>query len=383
MKPTASGSSGVEEMARQAGGTFDAFEVVRPGLLTTVQDLGRIGYQKYGVPISGAMDQISLRAANLLVGNEEGAAGLEATGEGPALRILAELIVAIVGADMNPLVDGRPIECGRASVVRSGQVLELGRARRGLRAYLAVSGGIDVPLVLGSRSTYLPAAFGGFRGRALREGDLLAACACGPWQQGITGRRLPREWREPLGEVLAVRVTLGPQDDRFTPEGIHTFLNETYHVAPEMDRMGMRLEGPRIAHRLGEEIISDSIPLGAIQIPPDGRPIILLADRQTTGGYAKIAVAVKEDISRLAQAGPGQGVQFRRVSVEEAQAGLKRYEARLHALRQAWRWGEVHPGYLLRLGGRSYRVGVEEGGGHYRVRVREQVSREPGGGAAA
>jgi allophanate hydrolase subunit 2 len=186
-----------------------------------------------------------------------------------------------------------------------------------------------------------------------------------------------------LGELFTIRVTLGPQDDRFSPEGIHTLLNGTYRVAPEMDRMGMRLEGPRIAHRLVEDIISDSIPLGAIQVPPDGQPIILLADRQTTGGYAKVAVVVKEDVSRLAQATPGQGVRFRRVSVEEARAGLKRYEARLHALRRRWQTEEAHPGYVLQLWGRVYRVGVEEGAGHYRVSVREQAAREPGGGEGA
>src|SRR5574337_574364 len=154
--------------------SVDAFEIVKPGLLTTVQDLGRIGHQKYGVPTSGAMDRTALRAANLLLDNDEGLAGLEATGEGPTLRVLADLSVAIVGADMQPLVDGRPVECGTAMTVRSGQTLELGRARRGLRAYLAVAGGIDVPIVLGSRSTCLPAAFGGVRGRALREGDRLS-----------------------------------------------------------------------------------------------------------------------------------------------------------------------------------------------------------------
>jgi len=360
--------------------TMDALEVVKPGLLTTVQDLGRIGCQKYGVPSSGAMDQTALRAANLLVGNEEGAAGLEATGEGPALRALADSVVAIVGPDMEPLIEGRPVECGAATEIRSGQLLELGRVRRGLRAYLAVGGGIDVPLMLGSRSTCLPAAFGGFHGRALRGGDILAVGAAATRPAGIKGRRLPRGWLGPLGEALTLRVTLGPQDDRFTPEGIRTFLTGTYRLMPEMDRMGVRLQGPPILHRSGADVISDSIPLGAVQVPADGQPIILLADRQTTGGYAKIAVVLKEDVYRLAQTTPGQVVHFRQMSVEEAQAGLWRYEARFQALQQAWQGEGEHPNYILQHKNRSYRVGVEGGEGTYRVSVQKQADRKREGG---
>ncbi|MGH7412510.1 MAG: biotin-dependent carboxyltransferase family protein, partial [Candidatus Methylomirabilis sp.] len=194
-----------------------AVEVVRPGLLTTVQDLGRVGCQQFGVPTSGAMDQTALRAANLLVGNDEGAAGLEATGEGPALHALADLTVAVAGAEMEPRLDGRPIESGATVVVRGGQLLELGRVRRGLRADLAIAGGIDVPLMLGSRSTCLPAAFGGFYGRPLRRGDLLAVEPAPRRQVGFNGRSLPPEWWQRVGEVLTLRVILGPQDDRFTP----------------------------------------------------------------------------------------------------------------------------------------------------------------------
>jgi allophanate hydrolase subunit 2 len=173
-----------------------------------------------------------------------------------------------------------------------------------------------------------------------------------------------------------LRVTLGPQDEQFTPEGIHAFLSGAYRLTPEMDRMGMRLEGAPIAHRFGADIISDSIPLGAIQVPPDGQPIILLADRQTTGGYAKIAAVVKEDVHRLAQATPGQVVRFRRVRVEEAQAGLKRYEEKFRALQRAWQKEEAHSRFLLRLGGRPYRVSVGGGGGRYRVSVHEQAARK-------
>ncbi len=347
---------------------MDVFEVVRPGLLTTVQDLGRVGYQKYGVPTSGAMDRTALRAANLLLDNEEGFAGLEATAEGPTLRALLDLVVAIVGADMQPLVDGKPVECGTAIGIRSGQILELQRARRGLRAYLAIAGGIDVPVMLGSRSTCLPAAFGGIQGRALREGDLLSVGCAGRQPMALSGRRLPSGWVEPTGDVLSLRVVLGPQEDWFTPEGIRTFLSGSYRLTPQMDRMGARLQGPPIAHRSGADIISDSTPLGAVQVPPDGQPMILLADRQTTGGYTKIAVIVQEDIFRLGQATPGRVVRFRQISVPEACAALRTYEGRFDVLRRAWqsRLGE-QGSYGLSLGARSYRVNVKGGRGTYRV----------------
>jgi antagonist of KipI len=354
----------------------EAFEVIRPGLLTTVQDLGRIGYQKYGVPTSGAMDRTALRAANLLLDNEEGLAGLEATAEGPTLRALLDLVVAMVGADMQPLVDGKPVECGTAISIRSGQILEFQRARRGLRAYLAIAGGIDIPMMLGSRATCLPAAFGGVQGRALREGDRLSIGPVGRQPLALSGRRLPSGWMEPVREMLTVRVVLGPQEDQFTSEGIRAFLSGSYRVTPQMDRVGVRLQGPPIAHRSGADIISDSTPLGAVQVPPDGRPMIVLADRQTTGGYAKIAVVVQEDIFRLGQATPGQIVRFRRVSVSEACAALRVYEERFDALRRAWHSQPGRRGsYRLRLGAEWYRVGVEGERGSYRVSL-EGVERK-------
>ncbi|MBZ0168174.1 MAG: biotin-dependent carboxyltransferase family protein [Kofleriaceae bacterium] len=355
---------------------MDAFEVIKPGLLTTVQDLGRIGYQRYGVPTSGAMDQTALRAANLLLDNGEGFAGLEATADGPALRALTDVVVAIVGADMGPLVDGQPVACGTAIRIRRGKMLEFQRARRGLRAYLAVAGGIDVPVMLGSRSTCLPAAFGGFQGRAVRQGDRLPLGFVGHQPQAVSGRRLPSGWLEPIGEVLTVRVVLGLQEDRFTPDGIRAFLSELYRFTPQMDRMGARLQGPPIAHRSSADIVSDSTPLGAVQVAADGQPMILLADHQTTGGYTKIAVLVQEDVFRLGQAVPGQIVRFRHISLSEACAVRKTYHERFDALRRVW---QSRPGvpdrYRLRLGAGSYRVGVEDGSATYRVSV-EGVKRE-------
>jgi len=348
----------------------NAFEVVRPGLLTTVQDLGRFGYQKYGVTNSGAIDRTALRVANLLLDNDEGCAGLEATAEGPTLRALVDLVVVIVGADMQPRVDGKAVECGAAIEIRSGQILELQRARRGLRTYLAVAGGIDVPVVLGSRSTCLPAAFGGFRGRILQEGDCLPI---GPVERSpalLIGRRLPAEWLERIGDILTVRVILGPQEDHFTPEGIRTFLSGSYRMTPQMDRVGVRLQGPAILHQAGADIISDSTPLGAIQVASDGQPMVLLADRQTTGGYAKIAVVVQEDLCRLGHAMPGQVVRFCRIALPEAYAALRAHEERFDALRRTWQSSpERRSSYRLRLGAGSYQVGVEGDRGTYRVHL--------------
>ncbi|MBI2883451.1 MAG: biotin-dependent carboxyltransferase [Candidatus Methylomirabilis oxyfera] len=355
---------------------MDAFEVVKPGFLSTVQDLGRIGYQKFGVPTSGAMDRTALRAANLLLDNKEGFAGLEATAEGPTLRALIDVVVAIVGADMQPLVDGRSVECRTAIEIRSGQTLELQRARRGLRAYLAVAGGIDVPTMLGSRSTCLPAAFGGVCGRALREDDRLPISPIDRQPTALIGRRLPSGWLKPIDEVLTVRVILGLQEDEFTSEGIHTFLSESYRVTPQMDRVGVRLHGPAIAHRSGADIISDSTPLGAVQVAADGQPMILLADRQTTGGYTKIAVVMQEDISRLGQARPEQVVRFRQISISEACAALRTYEERFDVLRRTWQSPPRERGsYRLRLGAGSYRASVDEVRGAYRVSL-EGIERE-------
>jgi antagonist of KipI len=318
------------------------------------------------------MDERALRAANLLVGNEEGAAGLEATAEGPALLARADLAIAVVGADMGVRVDGRLIPSGTTVAVRRGQLLEMGRARRGLRAYLAVAGGVDVPLLLGSRSTCLPAAFGGFDGRALRAGDRVKIGPAGWPVSALEGRSLPPGWWVAEAETIAVRVVLGPQDERFTPKGIETFFGSAYRILPHMDRMGIRLEGPPIALRAEADIISDSVPLGSIQVPADGQPIILLADRQTTGGYAKIGVVVKEDVSRLAQATPDQWVRFRQVSLAEAHAALRAYEARYRALRHAWQAREARSTYILSMAGKAYQVEVAGTGAIYRVRLRER-----------
>jgi len=311
---------------------MDVLEVLEPGPLTTVQDLGRYGYQRYGVPSSGAMDTFALRVANLLVGNPEGAAGLEMTLAGLQVRILADTVFAVTGADMRPRLDDRLVPMWRAVAAPKGATLSLGAARAGARAYLAVAGGIDVPVVLGSRSTYLRSRLGGLDGRPLQAGDVLRVQGIVP-PSTIEGRRIAPRLIPRRGGSQTVRVVLGPQDDRFTREGIRTFLSSVYAVAAQSDRMGYRFEGPRIQHKVSADLVSDGSPHGAVQVPGDGTPIVLLADRGTAGGYTKIATVITVDLARLAQACPGDRILFQAVSVEEARAALVREDAVLQQIR--------------------------------------------------
>ncbi len=322
-------------------GSRDGLAVMRPGLLTTVQDRGRYGYQKFGVPVSGAADEIALRVGNILVGNPQNAAGLEITAEGPEVRALADLVLALTGAPVQATLDGEPVPWWECFLARSGQVLDVRGVRRGLRAYLTVAGGIAVPRVLRSRSTCLVGRFGGFEGRAVQAGDVLPVGTPLRPPERLAGLAAPEEWRPCWKPTAAVRVVLGPQDDAFTEEGRQTFLEATYRVTPHTDRMGCRLEGPAIAHRATADIISDWVPMGGVQVPGDAKPIVLLADRQTTGGYAKIATVIWPDLGLIAQRRPGEAVRFQAVSADEAQEIARRTEAALAALPEQLVWGRM------------------------------------------
>ncbi len=340
---------------------MNTIQVLRPGLLTTVQDRGRFGYQKFGVPVSGAVDEIALRVANILVGNPQGAAALEVTALGPQLRFLVDAVVALTGAEVEVDLDGRPVSWYKSFRIRARQVLDIRSCTHGLRAYLAVAGGIDVPVLLGSRSTCLVANFGGFRGRALATGDVLAVGPPSAPLLDLVEREVPDGWRPRHAAPVTLLVVMGPQDDAFTEEGRRTFLVSTYRVSPHADRMGYRLDGPVIAHKGSADILSDWVPLGGVQVPGDGKPIILLADRQTTGGYPKIATVIKPDISLVAQRRPGDTLAFQAVSVVEAQAIACKIEADLLALpdhlvtAESWTYaaelGEVPGGISLALQG--------------------------------
>jgi biotin-dependent carboxylase-like uncharacterized protein len=293
--------------------------VADAGPLTTVQDLGRPGHLRVGIPASGPMDREAFLLANRLIGNPDTAAGLECTLIGPRVEFTDERLVAITGADMAPTVNGAPVPLWQGLRVHAGDVLRLGAARSGVRAYLTIGGGIETPPVLGSRATYLRGRLGGLEGRALRKGDRLPLGPVGAARpRRVQPDRLPVYAGEP-----ELAVVLGPQDDRFTPAGIAALFGGPYQMLPQNDRMGARLQGPRIEHTRGHDIISDGVALGGIQVIGDGQPIVLLADRQSTGGYTKIGTICSFDIGRIAQVRPGGRLRFRRVTVAEAHAMLR------------------------------------------------------------
>lgn len=305
--------------------------VLHPGMLTTIQDQGRTGYQQFGVPVSGAVDPRSAAVANILAGNEEGEAVLECTVMGPQLRFDEPAVIAIAGADLGPTLDGVPMDNYRAVRVGAGQVLRFTGPRCGCRAFIAVAGGLDIPEVMGSRSTYMKAKIGGFKGRKLEKEDVLDLRAPGTEPKALETRSIAPEFRARAEYTL--RVVLGPQDDAFTAAGIETFLTGVYTVTAEFDRMGCRLEGPEIAHETSGDIISDGIAFGAIQVPSSGQPIVMLADRQTTGGYTKIANVISADFRVLGQLKSGDKVRFEKISLSAAQEALLAQRASLRLLR--------------------------------------------------
>jgi biotin-dependent carboxylase-like uncharacterized protein len=320
--------------------------VVNPGLSTTVQDLGRTGYQRLGIPVSGALDPVALAAANVVAGNAPGAAALECLYQGPSVEIESErarlaiaggavLEVAGPGGQRSrqlPALESVTLPRGcRARVVITGP---------GISAYLAAEGGVDVPATMGSRATYVRGAIGGLDGRALRAGDAVPLA-----REAASEREEVRLPGATFDVPDVVRVVLGPQDDHFTPAAVREFLHATYTVTPASDRMGLRLSGPRLEHSKGFNIVSDGIPPGAIQVPGDGQPIVLLADRQTTGGYPKIATVISADLPALGRVGPGADLRFAAVRVAEAEKARRLLEADI----AAWptRLEPVRPGPSL------------------------------------
>ncbi|PYN08946.1 MAG: KipI antagonist [Candidatus Rokuibacteriota bacterium] len=302
--------------------------VLEPGPQTTVQDVGRTGQMRYGIPPSGPVDRSSFVLANRLVGNLDGAAALEFTLMGPRLRAETPCTLAVSGADAPVTINDAPAPTWTTLALEAGDVMKIGAARAGVRGYIAVAGGIDVAPVLGSRATYLRGRMGGVHGRALARDDRL------PLGHARTARprTVPEAARPRWGGETVLRVVLGPQADRFTNEGVVTFLDSAYEVLPQSDRMGARLNGPRIAHAGGHDIISDGIALGAVQVPGDGQPIVLLVDRQSTGGYTKIATVCSFDIARVGQAKPGQRLRFTAVDVAAAHRLLRESDAALAAV---------------------------------------------------
>ncbi len=296
--------------------------VKKPGVCTTVQDLGRVGYLGSGFSPSGVMDRRAFRIANLLVDNAPDAPVLEFALAGPVLRFTTNAIVAITGGNFQPRLDGALVPQYAAIVVKRGQVLSFGAPKTGMYGYLAVAGGsLNVPEVMGSRSTNLKCGIGGWRGRTLATGDYLPFCTSNvDYLPNLGSHRMDPDDVYGFGaSEITLRVVPGPQDDLFTEDGLRTFYSEPFTATMKSDRMGSRLDGPAVETKHGSDIISDGIAFGAVQIPSHGRPIIMLADRQTTGGYAKIGTVASVDIPKLVQCPPGTKIRFQRIGVQEAQ----------------------------------------------------------------
>lgn len=293
-----------------------SIEVIKPGAQSQLQDLGRYGYQHLGVPVCGAMDEYSHRLVNLLVGNHTDQATLEIVLMGPSLRFAATTQIAICGADLSATLDGEPVALHQRLTVPAGAVLSFGRRINGLRSYLAVRGGFSVAPLMGSRSTFVRGSFGGHLGRALRKGDVLQAADFKP--AGALPD-LPLVSTLPSAEITPLRVVLGEHWAGFTAEAQALFAEASYRISPQSDRMGYRLEGPALARSQPGELISEAVNFGSIQVPPDGQPIVLMAERQSTGGYPKIGHVISVDLPLLAQLAPQEALRFVPVSLETAQ----------------------------------------------------------------
>lgn len=294
--------------------------VLKGGMLTTVQDLGRTGYQSQGFSVAGVMDVRSFKIANLLLDNPENEPVLEFTLIGPTLEFTSATIIAITGGDFQPTVNGEPVPMYTALYMNKGDILKFQSARTGSRGYIAFSSYLDVPVVMGSRCTNLKSKIGGFKGRKLQTGDYMNFRIKRRYLPYFLSRKLELpDAAEFEKDETVLRVVMGPQDNLFSKQGVETFLNSEYTVTSDFDRMGCRLEGPYIAPKKASDIISDGIAFGSIQVPAHGKPIILLADRQTTGGYAKIATVASVDIPKLVQRKTDHKIRFQAITVQEAQ----------------------------------------------------------------
>ncbi|MFC4736927.1 biotin-dependent carboxyltransferase family protein [Bacillus daqingensis] len=308
--------------------------ITKQGLLTTIQDEGRFGQLRHGIPTGGAVDRWALRWANLLVANDAGAAGLEVTMMGPGLTANDDIVIAVTGADLSPELDGSALPMWTSVQMKKGSRLAFRQPKQGARAYVAFHGGISVPLESGSRSTFVRAGLGGLDGRELRAGDVLHI---GAESRRPGRRRLPVEL-QPDYSRRELRIIEGPDQQLIGEAALHTFYDTSFHVSSELDRMGIRLTGPSLPIAGGNTGVSDATVPGMIQLPSGGSPVLLLADRQTSGGYPRIGAVIQEDLSTAAQLIPDDEIRFQAVSLEEAHALYKKRESvwrlmhRLHAM---------------------------------------------------
>lgn len=308
--------------------------ILKPGLLDTIQDSGRTGYQKYGIIVSGVMDPLAHRLANLLVGNKENESVMEMTLMGPAILFEEDALISICGGDLSPSVDGEAVPMWRPVFIKKGTELIFGYAKRGCRAYLAAAGGFDVETVLGSKSTYLRAKIGGYGGRALQAGDKLAFGRLSVASKILISELATKNsgksftsssWfiaddiYPSMGRIMEIRTIKGPQFGWFDEKSQRDFYGKQFEVTSQSDRMGFRLKGPALTLGQPKDMISDAINFGSIQVPPDGTPIILMADRQSVGGYPKIGQVASVDLPAIAQTQPGERISFTEISSEDAQ----------------------------------------------------------------
>ena len=312
----------------------NTFEVLSPGIMSTVQDLGRFGCARFGVAASGALDGFAVRVGNLLVGNDENAAVVETTLMGLRVKVLRDTVVAVTGGDLQARKGSEPLAMWRSHLIGEGETIVFSGPASGFRAYLAVAGGIQAAVVMGSRSTNLSSGFGGFEGRPLRKGDILAV---EPVQDAVrfAGRGFTPAAVPAYASPWCLRVIWGPQDDHFSEAGKQTFVSAAFTVSPDSDRTGIRLKGPVVARRpaLEESIISEGILSGAIQVPGDGQPIIILGET-ASGGYRKIATVISADLPLLGQITPGDEVAFEAVSMDEAVQALREMENRIDTFKR-------------------------------------------------
>ncbi|MFV9510045.1 biotin-dependent carboxyltransferase family protein [Tepidibacillus sp. LV47] len=306
-------------------------EITKAGLHTSIQDLGRYGYQQYGVIVGGAMDTYALRLGNYLVGNREGEAAIEMFYGNTAFRVLSSSYIAITGAKTRVLLNGKTVSMWRAFPVEKGDYLEIGVPEEGYINYLTIRGGIDGEVFLNSKSTYLRGHFGGY-GRLLKNRDILLGKSNGNIEK-LLKRSLAKELIPTYSNHVTARVVISPQVNYFTKESIQTFFSTVYTISRQSDRMGYRLDGEPLKYQINKNLITDAIPLGAIQVPNNGLPIILLSDHQTTGGYPKIGVIASVDIPLVAQLRPGQTLSFKPISVQKSQKLYREQEEKLSILK--------------------------------------------------
>lgn len=311
---------------------MNRIKILKSGLFTTIQDKGRWNYQRFGMSVAGAMDHFAMRIANMLVDNDEYCAVLETTFLGPEIEFCCDEIIAIAGANMNPKINGQVVQMWTSILVKEGDKLTFAGALSGVRSYIAFSRGLDVPEIMGSKSTFVRGNLGGFEGRKLANGDIIPL---GKRKLAQKGSYLSINKRPIYEKDNKIRVVLGPQDDHFTDEALDIFLNSSFTITSEADRMGYRLDGPKIFHKSSADIISDGIVFGSIQVPGHGSPILMMADRATTGGYTKIATVITPDLSSLAQMGPGSVITFEKISVTDSHKVYKEYENKFEDIKKS------------------------------------------------